>query len=279
MLKARLGWKGSRGYSAYELALQNGFIGTEKDWLASLGTSSHFDCDKRVYETVDEDETELELPDSYTSFSFVDVYVNGIKLDNTMYSIENEKVVLTAPLEVIGTKTEVIVWTMATNELPIVGTINESSDETTVPNTKSVYDFVENEVSTAKSDLISNETINENKTFSNSHVTELLLAKFNKNNIAIVEGQIPSISPETTSTTDATYPSGFNKNNTVVLSAISKSNNTDYVIYDLTADISEFPSVTGVTLGADAIRVQMLNTNTSNIMPGDFKLILLRVED
>ena len=43
ILKGKLGWKGERGYSAYEIAVQNGYEGTEQDWLATLGTSSHFD--------------------------------------------------------------------------------------------------------------------------------------------------------------------------------------------------------------------------------------------
>lgn len=30
------GIQGERGYSAYELALQNGFVGTESEWLNSL---------------------------------------------------------------------------------------------------------------------------------------------------------------------------------------------------------------------------------------------------
>lgn len=31
--------RGPRGYSAYEIAVQNGFVGTEQEWLAQLGTS------------------------------------------------------------------------------------------------------------------------------------------------------------------------------------------------------------------------------------------------
>ena len=31
-LRGNLGFKGDRGYSAYEIALKNGFIGTEQDW-------------------------------------------------------------------------------------------------------------------------------------------------------------------------------------------------------------------------------------------------------
>ena len=35
-LRGVLGFKGERGFSAYEIAVQNGFIGSEKQWLATL---------------------------------------------------------------------------------------------------------------------------------------------------------------------------------------------------------------------------------------------------
>ena len=37
-LRGRLIPKGERGYSAYEIACQHGFIGTEEEWLASLSS-------------------------------------------------------------------------------------------------------------------------------------------------------------------------------------------------------------------------------------------------
>lgn len=38
-LKGKLCYKGERGYSAYEIAVQQGFQGTEKEWLSSLALS------------------------------------------------------------------------------------------------------------------------------------------------------------------------------------------------------------------------------------------------
>lgn len=35
-LRGKLIPKGERGYSAYEIAVQQGFIGTEEEWIASL---------------------------------------------------------------------------------------------------------------------------------------------------------------------------------------------------------------------------------------------------
>ena len=36
-LKGQLGFKGEKGDSAYDIAVKNGFEGTEQDWLATLG--------------------------------------------------------------------------------------------------------------------------------------------------------------------------------------------------------------------------------------------------
>ena len=39
-LRGKLCFKGERGYSTYELAVKNGFVGTEKEWLAQLVTNN-----------------------------------------------------------------------------------------------------------------------------------------------------------------------------------------------------------------------------------------------
>lgn len=38
LLKGRVGFKGEDGDSAYDIAVKNGFEGTEQDWLATLGS-------------------------------------------------------------------------------------------------------------------------------------------------------------------------------------------------------------------------------------------------
>ena len=45
-LKGKLGFKGERGYSTYELAVKHGFVGTEEEWLETLGI-------EQVYQYVD----------------------------------------------------------------------------------------------------------------------------------------------------------------------------------------------------------------------------------
>lgn len=117
-LKASLGWVGPRGYSAYETAVQHGFIGTEEDWLSGLGTSNHFDRYSNIYITTGTNESEFDLPEHYTSNSFIDVYVDGEHLDSEEYTIDTatNKIVLTTPLDVVGTKLEIITLTMSSND-------------------------------------------------------------------------------------------------------------------------------------------------------------------
>lgn len=121
-LKGVLGFKGSRGYSAYETAVQHGFQGTEAQWLATLGTSSTFTQGIARYTTSSTGETTFALPNSYidSDHSFVDVYVNGIRRNSSEYTIVGRNVVLTNGLEVVGTVVELTSLSMATNNLPMI---------------------------------------------------------------------------------------------------------------------------------------------------------------
>ena len=118
VLRGKLGFKGERGYSAYEIAVQNGFIGSEKDWLAQLGTSSHFDRDIVIY-TMTEGQTEFDIPSSYVSGSFMDIYVEGERLSSNEYTLNTDtnKIVLTNAIAVESTEVEIVVVTMATSNL------------------------------------------------------------------------------------------------------------------------------------------------------------------
>ena len=99
-LRGVLGFKGDTGLSAYELALKNGFVGTEKDWLATLGTSSHFNEESIIY-TSTAGQTSFNLPNSYTSNSFIDVYVNGLRLNSNEYTkrVENLRKVISSKID------------------------------------------------------------------------------------------------------------------------------------------------------------------------------------
>lgn len=143
--RGKLAYKGERGYSAYEIAVQNGFKGTEKDWLAILGTSSHFERDIKTCVTDAIGQSIFVLPESYTSNSFIDVYVEGERLSTDEYTIDTEtkKINLTKALEVIVTKVEIVVFTMSTNSLPIIRNAL-LADEENVLSAKTIVDELYN---------------------------------------------------------------------------------------------------------------------------------------
>lgn len=125
-LRGQLGWLGPRGYSAYEIAVQNGYIGNEKDWLAQLGTSAYFMKDSKVY-TATANQTSFALPDSYTSNSCVDVYVEGFRLPANKYTIDTATLTvnLVDALDE-GATVEIVVLRMTTSD-QIVNVIDSTS--------------------------------------------------------------------------------------------------------------------------------------------------------
>ena len=137
-----VGFVGERGYSAYEIAVQNGYVGSEKDWLATLGTSTHFMQTKTMY-TTDAEESTHALPDTYTSNSFLDIYVDGKHLALDKYSISDGQINYSPSLPASST-VELVVTTASTNNLPIVTTIDEHSTDNTAPSTKAVYLLTKN---------------------------------------------------------------------------------------------------------------------------------------
>lgn len=141
-LRAVLGWKGERGYSAYEIAVQNGFEGTEKDWLAQLGTSSHFSEDKKVI-VATAGQSSFDIPESYVTGSLIDVYIEGRKLTVEEYTVD-EKINLIGFTLDEGAVVEIVTLIISTNNLPIVERIAEDSTNDTVPSTKAVYNITNN---------------------------------------------------------------------------------------------------------------------------------------
>lgn len=142
-----LGFKGERGYSAYEVACQNGYVGSESDWLAQLGTSSHFNQIKKVY-TTESSESTHPMPEEYNSNSFLDIYVDGKRLNLNEYTYDETTITYTPSLEA-HVVVEIVISIFSTNNLPIVQEINDSSLETTVPSSKSVY-LLKNEINEKK---------------------------------------------------------------------------------------------------------------------------------
>lgn len=276
-LKGVLGFKGERGYSAYEIAVKEGFKGTEHDWLATIGQTSVFDTNRTLYTTTTANESIFDLPSAYlgSDYSFISVFINGISLSQNAYTVNDEtkKVTLTNPLEKIGTEVEIVCSTISTNALPIVETIDSESTNETTPGTKAVYDYV----GTVKKDI---EDLQSDTTTLFTETTTLgagVNAKFDKANIQVVTGSKSNILAGATEMVDVNYPSGFTKSNTLIISKMVSSNNNYYDTSDMTDTASGFPVIKQMALIDSGIRIWLKNNNTSEAKTGYFKLALLKV--
>lgn len=287
-LRGTLCFKGERGYSAYEIAVQNGFIGSMQDWLATLGTSSHFK-EESVIHTSTANQTSFALPSNYTSNSFIDVYVNGLRLNSNEFTINTSAktinlngVVLTA-----GQAVEIVVLTMSTNALPIVTTINSEAEDDTAPSTKSVYNYVEGKAETLNNSITAannaitaaNNSINTVKTTVSTlstNTTNSLAKKVNVSDFAVLTGNISNIAAGGTKQTDISYPNGFTQSNTVIISKMVSTNNNYYEVLDLEDTASGFPVISKIALIDGGIRVWLKNTNASTAMNGYFKIAIMK---
>lgn len=177
VISGSLVYKGDIGMSAYDLAVQNGYEGSITDWLATLGTSSHFTRESTVYTTTVDNQTEFDLPEGYTSSCFVEVFVAGIKEKDEDVTIDaaNEKITLDNAVASTGTEVEVVLLTMSTNSLPISDTITSTSTNDTASGTKSVYDYVENHNFAEDSNYVHTDN---NFTDSHKEQLETLMATF-----------------------------------------------------------------------------------------------------
>lgn len=289
-LVGTVGWKGERGYSAYETALLNGFIGTEQDWLATLGTASHFKEEKEIYITTIENERTLSLPSFYTQNSFIDIYVEGLRLNTDEYSINTstKRITLVNALPVVGTKVEIVCLTMSTNSLPIVETITKEATNDTTPGTKAVHDYVESKISDLETKMeestIDDNTTSVSKTYSSVKIVDMISAvnvemetKFDKSNISVLTGTIQSIAAGETKIADINYPAGFNKTNTIIVSKMTSNNNVYYDATDFTPTTNGYPTIKTIALTDDVIRVWMTNTNSSTAKIGYYKITLLKI--
>lgn len=143
-LKATPCFKGEKGDSAYDIAVQKGFVGSEEDWLATIGTSNHLDEFKTVHVTTELNEKTFELPEEYNPDNcYFSVYVNGFRISKNKYISNDTSVILNEGINEIGAEVEIVVYRLMTNNLPIVTEINENSTNDTAPSAKCLYDQIE----------------------------------------------------------------------------------------------------------------------------------------
>ncbi len=86
--------RGAQGYSAYELAVRNGFEGTEYEWINSLSKSNYYRLYSNTYTATEDLETAqiaMSLPVEYKpEVDMLFVFVNGLKaLLGVDFTIEN----------------------------------------------------------------------------------------------------------------------------------------------------------------------------------------------
>lgn len=102
--------RGLRGFSAYEVAVQNGFKGSIEEWLWSLNGSGGYERFVSWYKTTSANEKRIKLPSVYTEKHLLDVFVNGFKLSGEEYSVQKVGteyfLVLATALDVVGTSVE-----------------------------------------------------------------------------------------------------------------------------------------------------------------------------
>lgn len=284
-LRGHLVIKGEAGLSAYESALKYGFVGTEQDWLATLGTSSHFE-ESSIIHTSTAGQTSFDLPSSYTSNSFIDVYVNGLRLNSNEYTINTStrKINLVGVTLTANQAVEIVVLTMSTNALPIIETIKSDSTNEEAAGAKAVYDMV-NPLSTSLNNTkTSLNTTNANVVALTDKVNAIttstsqgLAKKFDTANIKVLTGSIAGIAAGATKTVDIDYPSGFTKDNTIIISKMSSSNNVYYENLSLEDTASGYPTISIVALTDSVIRVWMKNNNSSEARIGYYKIGIMKV--
>jgi hypothetical protein len=246
-LKGALGFKGEKGDSAYQVAVKNGFIGTEKDWLATMGTTNYVGETKATFSAT-VGQKAFGLPTQYTNESIVEVYIEGAKLNKNLYTVNSSsrELTLTNAIAVNGTTVEIVLLTMASYELPIVETISSSSTNDTAPGTKAVYDFV--------------------------------MANKSGPTIVTIAGSESGIGAGETAIIDLDYPEGFTVHNTLIIGKMVSSNNAYYDSVDIEDTVSGFPKIVTIALIESGIRVWLKNTSTSEARIGHYKITLLREE-
>lgn len=250
ILKGNLGFKGNDGLSAYQIAVKNGFTGSEQDWLATLGTTNHFAQSKSIYTVEETGIDEIPIPSGYLSgSSFLDIYINGQRINSDEYTLNTTDGVieLENALNQIGTKVEMVMVTISTNELPIVTTINSQSTNVTTPGTLAVYDFVNDAIS----------------------------GKLDSSKIVELTGTIPVMDINTTSNITVEYPTGMSKNNTKVISK-SVIHDGNY-IDSINVDTALSPVITGTKLTSDGIVLEVSLGSTPVEVATTYDLVIMKV--
>lgn len=249
ILRGSLGFKGNDGLSAYEIAVKNGFNGSEQDWLATLGTTNHFAQTKSIFTVAEVGTDEITIPNGYIDgSSFLDIYVNGQRINSTEYTLDltNNKILLTNELNQIGTTVELVMVTISTNNLPIVTTIDSTSTNVTTPGTLAVYNFVNNAIS----------------------------GKLDSNVFLNISGTIPVMDINSTITITIDYPTGLSKSNTRIINKMVLNNGIYVDSSNIETALS--PVITGYKLTDEGIVLEVSLGSTAVNTATTYKLLVMK---
>lgn len=72
-------------------------------------SKSYYEQIRKMYKTISEKESVFALPEGYTDLCMLAVFVNGFFLNEGEYKVVDRNVVLTKPLDVIGSTVELVV--------------------------------------------------------------------------------------------------------------------------------------------------------------------------
>ncbi len=88
MLEAELGFKGERGLSNYEIAVKNGYTGTEQEWLANFGVDFNV-CVMNDDIAVINMEVDMDDPNYFFLINIP--YPEGFNVNNSIVLCKKEK--------------------------------------------------------------------------------------------------------------------------------------------------------------------------------------------
>lgn len=109
--------QGEKGKTAYEMAVENGYSGTQEEWLETLkgdkGDKGDGVFNRKTYTyTLPSGTSEMNLPKEYDLRQQMDVFINGFKLNVNEYSIQEDnsiyKLKFTNTIDVADTMLEIV---------------------------------------------------------------------------------------------------------------------------------------------------------------------------
>jgi hypothetical protein len=175
--------------------------------------------------------------------------------------------------------------------LPIIETIKSDSTNEEAAGAKAVYDLVnpistslnnvKTSLNTTNANIVSlTDEVNTLTTSTNQSIATInanVIKKFDTANIATLTGSIAGIGAGASKSVDIAYPSGFTKDNTIIIGKMSSSNNAYYDNLSLVDTANGFPTISLIALTDSTIKITLKNNNASEARIGYYKIGIMKV--